>query len=368
MRVPLTMSRSRCVQAVAVAWLCLLAGAGPRAATTEPLWAQGLGERLLEVERRAGGALGVYVHHLGRDEAFSFQGHDPWYLASGVKVPVAIAVLREIEQDRLALASKVRLLATDFVDGAGSTNRHPAGTDLTVAFLLEQMIVHSDNTATDVLIRTVGLDRINDVANELFGTSHFVMTPLADVRRMAYGMFDPRAAELTSEQLLALRRAGAGSARVLQLAGILGVAPEDLLVPDLDTAFEAYYARLVNTASLAEYAHMLQALVEGRALGKQGTGYLLGLMSRIATGRGRIQAALPAGARFAHKTGTQHRRACDMGIVTTRVGRTDENVVVAACIRGVARQAHSDRALREVGAALVESGVITLPSKGGGVP
>src|SRR5690606_25499091 len=152
---------------------------------------------------------------------------------------------------------KVRLLAGDFVDGAGRTNDHPAGTQLAVSFLLEQMIIYSDNTATDVLIRILGLDRVNAVANELLGTTGFVMTPLAEVRRMAYGVFDPRAADLTSEQLLALWRAGAGSARVLQLATILGVAPEDLLVPDLDSAFEVYYARLVNTASLAEYARML---------------------------------------------------------------------------------------------------------------
>ncbi len=363
-----TAVRARLMQFALWMVLPLLAAAAAHAATTEPLWAKGLGERLLEVQRRSGGVLGVYVHHLERDEAFSFQGHDPWYLASGVKVPVAIAVLRDIEAGELALSSTVRLLPTDFVDGAGRTNHHAAGSQLTVSFLLEQMILYSDNTATDVLIRKVGLDRVNAVANELFDTTSFVMTPLAEVRRMAYGMFDPRASELTSEQLLTLRRAEAGSARVLQLAGILGVAPEELLVPDMDTAFDAYYARLVNTASLAEYARMLQKLVEGDALGERGTQYLLDLTSRITTGRNRIQAALPAGSRFAHKTGTQHRRACDMGIVTTEVGDDDIDVIVVACIRDVDRQAHSERALREVGAALVESGVITLPARAGGAP
>ena len=50
-----------------------------------------------------------------------------------------------------------------------------------------------------------------------------------------------------------------------------------------------------------------------------------------------------------------------------RVG-DDIDVIVVACIRDVDRQAHSERALREVGAALVESGVITLPARAGGAP
>lgn len=356
----LRLSRVHIPALLLIGLACGVAGA---AAIEEPLWARGLDGHLLEVQERSGGQLGLYVHHIGRNEAYSFHGHEPWYLASGVKVPVAIAVLRDVEDGKLELDSTVRLLPTDFVDGAGRTNDHPAGTRLTVSYLLEQMIIHSDNTATDVLIRIVGLERINVLANELFGTTDFVMTTLAEVRRMAYGMFDPRAAKLTSEQLLAVRRAGAGTARVLQLATILGAAPEDLLVPDLDSAFRAYYARRVNTASLAAYARMLAALVNGDALGRQGTGHLLDLMSRVRTGQYRILAALPEGAKFAHKTGTQHRVACDMGIVTTRVGDAKEQVILAACVHGAEHQQDSDRALREAGAALVDAGVITLPSQ-----
>lgn len=354
--------------AVAGAWMALAlawgAGAAP-AAAREPLWAPGLQSRLQQIERDTGGRLGVHVHHLGRDEVLSYRGTDPWYLASGVKVPVAIAVLRDVEAGRLRLDQTLRLLATDYVDGAGQTNNMPVGSELPVAFLLEQMIIYSDNTATDMLIRAVGLERINALANELMGTSDFVMTSLAGVRRLAYGQFDPRAADLTSEQLFALKRAGTGPARVMQLATILGVSPDQLLMPDMDSAFEAYYAGHVNTATLASFSRLLEHLIEGRALGTFGTDHLLGLMARIRTGDHRLSAALPAASRFAHKTGTQHRRACDLGIVTTPVAGRAERVVVTACVREVTLQADGDRALREVGAALVDAGVITLPTLAG---
>lgn len=331
------------------------------AAILAPSWAPALQARLDAVEKNFIGRIGVYLHHLGRNESLSYHADEPWYLASGIKVPVAIAVLREVEQGRLALDTRVRLQESDFVDGAGQTNNYPAGTRLRVSFLLEQMIIHSDNTATDVLIRTVGLDQVNSIATELLATNKLVITSLSDVRRLTYAMFDPRAAGLTSQQLLSLRRAPAGQARVRQLATILGVSAKDFLLPDLDSAFEAYYATEVNSAPLSDFGRMLATLSDGLALKPEGTDYLLSLMSRVKTGDQRIKARLPAGSHFAHKTGTQHRRVCDMGIVTTPVGRRHQRVVVAACARGGSRAA-GERALRDIAAAVTASGVWALPS------
>jgi beta-lactamase class A len=48
------------------------------------------------------------------------------------------------------------------------------------------------------------------------------------------------------------------------------------------------------------------------------------------TGRGRIAAGLPKTATWEHKTGTQHRRACDLGILYLQ---PDHPIVIAACTR-----------------------------------
>ncbi|MFC4726992.1 serine hydrolase [Coralloluteibacterium thermophilus] len=339
----------------------LLAAASPAASaplpdteTPTPAWVETLRTRLDAAEARFPGEIGVYVHHLGRDETFSFRADENWYLASGVKVPVAIAVLRRIEDGALALDSRIALEPDDFVDGAGGTNAHPPGTRLRVSYLLEQMIIYSDNTATDVLIRVVGLDEVNAVARELVAAQGLEITTLADVRRRAYGTLHPGAAGLTSADLLALRRAAAGAPRLDLLAQMLGTTPGEFLLPDLDSAFEAYYAINLNSAPLSAYGRMLGALADGRALGPEQTAYLLGVMERVRTGDRRIRAALPPGARFAHKTGTQHRRVCDLGIVTLR----GERVVIAACARG-GTTAQGERALRDVGAAVTASGVLS---------
>jgi len=324
-----------------------------------PPWAADLEGRLRAIDARYAGDIGVYVHHIGRDESWGFRADETWYLASGVKVPVAIAVMREIEQGWLTLDTRVTLQVTDFVDGAGQTNSHRAGTRLPISYLLEQMIIHSDNTATDVLIRTVGLGQVNAVAAELIAAQGVQITSLADVRRRTYGMLHSGAAGLSSQDLLALQRAGSGQARVDKLAQLLAVRRGDFLLPDLDSAFESYYATHANSATLRDYGRMLTSLQEGLALDPDSTRYLLGVMNRVQTGRQRIRAGLPAGASFAHKTGTQYRRLCDSGIVTMPpvAGTRPVQVVIAACVRGTAG-ATGERALRDIGAAVTASGVL----------
>ena len=334
----------------------------PAPADGEPAWAPVMRERLAAAERRLGGEVGVFVHHLGRDESFSWRGDEPWYLASGIKVPVAIAVLRQVEDGHLALDAHVKLLASDYVDGAGRTNHQPAGAMLSIEWLMEQMLVQSDNTATDVLIRTVGLDEVNAVAHALLADRGLVITSLADVRRLVYAGFHMRAANLDSQELLALRRAPSGMPRVRRLAQILQSTPEEFLLPDLDSAFDAYYSQHINVSTLRNYGRMLAALAEGLALGPKGTDWLMDVMGRVRTGDRRIKAALPAGTTFAHKTGTQHRRFCDLGIASVQVQGRTEQVVIAACARGTASLAAGERALRDVGAAVTASGVLNMAS------
>jgi beta-lactamase class A len=327
-------------------------------AASAPAWAQRLEAELAAADMALAGELGVYVENIDTGESFSFRGDEIWYMASVVKIPIAIQVLRDVQSGALAMDTRIQLLAEDFVDGAGQTNQYPAGSRLRVDFLLEQMLVFSDNTASDVLIRTVGLDRINATARELMAHEGGGITTLADVRRYAYSGFHPGAATLRSEDLLAIRQAGFGDPRVVALAQALGVPRSELLLPDLDSAFEAYYETKLNAAPISAYGRLLSALAKGEALDQTHTRWLLDIMARVSTGENRIKAGLPGGVRFEHKTGTQHRRTCDVGIVSAPESAGGQRAVVAACTRGASSLAASERALRAVGRALAGSGVL----------
>ena len=359
--------RSRALAALA----CLLL-ATPVAATVvqppppgghapDPGW-DALAGQLAALDAEHGGSLGVYLLDLASGQGTGWQADQPWYLASGIKVPVAIAVLRAVERGELALDTEVVLEPGDFVDGAGPTVHRKAGERLRVDWLLEQMLVHSDNTASDVLIRVAGLDVVNAIAAELMGQPVRITT-LADVRRHAYSALHPAAAQLGPQDLLALKRAPFGGARLAVLAERLGIARTELRMDRIVPAFEAYYASGLNAAPLAAYARMLAALAEGRALGPRLTEWLLATMARAETGQRRIVAGLPGHVRFAHKTGTQLRRQCDFGIASADGGA---RLVIAACVADAPSRAAGEAALRAVGE-LVGSGALLSGATAGTV-
>ena len=327
-------------------------------------WTVAAQSALAALDARAPGRLGVYVEELGTGARVSLHGDEPWYLASGVKVPVAIATLRSVEDGELALEDTLVLEARDLVDGAGPTRSKPVGSALRVDWLIEQMLVRSDNTATDVLIRRIGLERVNAVARELGAARFGEITTLADVRRRAWSHVHPDARRLTGEDFLALKRARGAAARVAVFAQRLGLAPGALALDDLDRAFEAYYATLANSAPLSAYATLLAHLASGEALRPETTAYLLAVLERVETGTRRIRAGLPDGVAFAHKTGTQHRRTCDFGIARDARGSA---AVIAACVRG-GTLAANEALLGAVGAALRDAGLFRGPATGHAAP
>lgn len=324
-----------------------------------PAWAAVLQAELARVAARHTASVGVYVHDLETGVSVSHRADEVWYLASTVKVPVAMAVLRAVERGDFTLDTTLRLRASDYVDGAGATNARPVGAPLSVRTLIEQMIIYSDNTASDMLIGLVGLHAVNAVVEQLVPHGIERITTLADVRRHAYGHLTSEAVHLTGQDFLVLKQQRNDAERLQALARLLRVPTASFKVASVADAFEAYYASGLNSGRLDAYAHLLQQLAEGKVLNPGHTAYLLRVMARVQTGTQRIKAGLPANARFAHKTGTQRARTCDSGLITVpKLGR-DQRVIVVACTRGEWLVGRSDRALKDVGTAICKSGLLT---------
>lgn len=341
-----------------VALAAALAG-NATAETGRPDWQEPLLERLQATAAKQDGELGVYVKDLHSNLAVTLRAERLWYMASGIKVPVAIAALRGVERGDWQLDTRLPLAANDFVDGAGSTNQYGPGERLSVRFLLEQMIIYSDNTATDRLIRLVGLDAVNSLVRELVPEGFEPITTLGDVRRHIYAELHPAATKLGGRDLLRLRQARQDDARLNRLAELLGV-PRSALAPiSLGSAYTAYYRSNLNAATLSAYGELLERLADGQALGQAQTAYLLEVMGRVKTGSKRIIAGLPKDAHFAHKTGTQRARICDSGLIRTPERGAAEPVLIVACVEGELSLAKAERTLRQVGEALTASGVLT---------
>lgn len=323
----------------------------------QPHWAHRLEQQLRVVDQAHSGELGVYVKDLATGTVVSLRGNESWYLASGIKVPVAIAVLRGVESGEFSLDTEVQLQESDYVDGAGQTNWEEPGCRLTVHHLMEQMLTVSDNTATDMLIRLVGIERVNDLVSELVPEGLGLVTTLADVRRQAYSGFHPDAFKLSGRDFFVLRQQTEERARIQTLARIIGVDVKDFALRSLDSAFAAYYATNLNGGLLSAFGQILQALVQGEVLKPENTDYLLDILLKVKTGNNRIKAGLPPSKAFAHKTGTQHRRACDLGLVIDH-GTGRAQAVIAVCSRDFLSVSGAEAAIRAVGEAVHTSGLL----------
>ncbi|MFL6336639.1 MAG: class A beta-lactamase [Pyrinomonadaceae bacterium] len=221
-----------------------------------------LSGRLLAICLRADGGCAVAVTHVETGRAFGVQDDKPMPLYSVFKLPLAVEVLKEVEEGKLSLDQQVHVEPDEAAPGVKSNSDLWAkASDRTVRELLEFSIVRSDNTSSDKLLELVG-------------------GPEAVTRRM-------RALGLQSIQVRASTK-------------------EFLKSKDAHP----------NTGSPADLARLLVLLQKGEALAPPQLEVLLGLMSRVVTGDRRLRAGVPAGTPVADKTGSGPSTTNDVGLVT----------------------------------------------------
>lgn len=338
---------------VPLALCCALSAAACTQAADAP-WVAALAPQVERIDADTPGAMGVYLHRLSDDSRLDHDAGRPWYLASTIKVPVAIAILQSVEAGERSLDDEIELRREDFVDGSGDLIWQEPGGRYSLRTLLAKSIENSDSVATDMLIRALGEDALNKrVASWTSGFGP--ITTILQVRYDAYGELHPDVSKLSNMQIVALRQAPAGEQRLAALRKALGVEQSALKGDSIEAAFERYYAGDRNTATLEAFGTVLDKLAAGELLSPEHTTLLLGHMGKITTGGKRLQAGLPKGTTFAQKTGTQLARACNVGIIEP--GEPAATVVVA-CLEKFDDIAEAEAALQTLGGAIGGSGVL----------
>src|SRR5688572_25743862 len=129
-------------------------GAQPGTASRTP----DLEQQLASLTQRCGGRVGVAAVHVESARTARLAGDQVLPLYSVVKLPLAIAVLKEVERGTLKLDQSVTVRREDVAPGApGNTERwEKVPMNLTVRDLLEFSLVDSDNTSADKLFELIG--------------------------------------------------------------------------------------------------------------------------------------------------------------------------------------------------------------------
>ena len=114
-------------------------------------------QRLLDAElARVPGTAGVWVKHLTTGEEAAVNADRVFNSASVIKIPVMLLAFQLADQGKLSLAERITIQAADVRGGSGVFRYHDAGLQPTLRDVLLQMIITSDNTATDLAIGKVG--------------------------------------------------------------------------------------------------------------------------------------------------------------------------------------------------------------------
>jgi beta-lactamase class A len=230
-----------------------------------------------EIARETGGPVGAAAVVIEGGAVVSFNGARRFPMQSVYKLPIAMAVLRDVDAGRLRLAQKIDVRPEDLVPErlhSPLRDANPRGVTLTIRELLRLLISESDGTASDVLLGLAG-----------------------------------------------------GAERVTLYLSGLGVDGVTVATTERAMAQGDEQAQYRNFATPESMLALLRALQEGRGLSRASRRLLLDLMLKSTPGPRRLKGMLPEGTPVAHKTGTSNtiegvtRATNDVGIVTLPDGR-----------------------------------------------
>jgi beta-lactamase class A len=136
---------------------------GLAALIVTPSFAQSGLQRLLDAElARFPARAGVWVKHLTTGEEAGVRADETFNSASVIKLPVLVLAFELADKGQLSLSERVTIRKEDVRGGSGIFRYHDPGLQPTLRDVLLQMVVTSDNTATDIAIGKVGgVARVN---------------------------------------------------------------------------------------------------------------------------------------------------------------------------------------------------------------
>lgn len=109
----------------------------------------------------------AHAKHLPSGREIEVRADEPVNTVSVIKLAIMVLAYRESEAGRLSLDERHTLTPEEMRRGTGVLQGFAPGLSPTFRDLVNQMIVTSDNTATDVLVAKLGLARVNEMLKSL---------------------------------------------------------------------------------------------------------------------------------------------------------------------------------------------------------
>jgi beta-lactamase class A len=105
----------------------------------------------------------VYFEYLPTGANISINKDEKIWPASLIKIPVAMAVMKKVQDGIWKLDNELVIMDEDKDDEYGELYKQPTGTTLTVEAFLKETLIRSDNTAHFVLLRNLDSSELEEV-------------------------------------------------------------------------------------------------------------------------------------------------------------------------------------------------------------
>lgn len=116
-------------------------------------------------------SVSLYIEYLNTGANISINQDLYIWPASLTKVPLALAVMKKIEEGKWKFDNELVLMPGDADSKSGDSenplSEYPTGTRFTIEKLLEELLINSDNTAYYILLRNMHKDELKQVMDAI---------------------------------------------------------------------------------------------------------------------------------------------------------------------------------------------------------
>lgn len=125
---------------------------------------------------------GAFFVDLDNGAFVNFNGTSTFPAASTIKTPILVAFFQDVDAGKIYLDEQLATSASNIGSGSGGMQYQPVGTKYTAIHTATEMIINSDNTATNMIIeRLGGKDELNRRFKEWGLDATVINNPLPDL-------------------------------------------------------------------------------------------------------------------------------------------------------------------------------------------
>ncbi len=146
-----------------------------------------------------------YAKHLPSGKEISIRADQPVNPLSVIKIPMMVLAFRDVEDGLLDLDQRYSVKLEDMRGGSGLLKTFTPGLTPTFKDLITQMIITSDNTATDIMLNKLGMDRVNTFLREAGYLETTILSSTGDLFRNLRAYSNPSAKDFSDREIFELQ-------------------------------------------------------------------------------------------------------------------------------------------------------------------